>query len=224
MSKSASFWIGTALSAAMSIPISAQQPPVTDADLARARALLQQTQQQVPPPTAVPTSAPFVTPGPRVDLSIQDAVARATDKNIDISIARITPQLTDFTIAGLEANYRLNLTSAANNTRRTDLPRLTTQGISNPTTTMTESWSAGLAKNMWKGGGNYQLSWTNGRSDSPALTNIRNPQYTSGITGNLTQPLMRGFRIDATRAAIRTNRITQENDEITAVRAAYPAT
>jgi len=214
VSKSASFWIGTALSAVIAVPAGAQPPAIADKDLASARELIQQARQQVSPQNPAPTSAPFVTPGPRVDLSILDAVARATDKNIDISIARITPQLTDFTIAGLEANYRLNLTSAAGNTRRTDLPRLTTQGIQSPTTSMTESWSAGVAKNMWKGGGNYQVSWTNGRSDSPALTNIRNPQYTSGITGNLTQPLMRGFRIDANRAAIRTNRITQDNDEI----------
>lgn len=217
MSKSASFWIGATLSvviAVPAVPAGAQQPAIADKDLAHARELIQQAQQQVPPQNPAATSAPFVTPGPRVDLSIQDAVARATDKNIDISIARITPQLTDFTIVGLEANYRLNLTSAASNTRQTDLPRLTTQGISEPTTSMSENWSAGVAKNMWKGGGNYQLNWTNRRSDSPSLTAIRNPQYTSGITGNLSQPLMRGFGIDATRAALRTNRITQENDEI----------
>lgn len=157
---------------------------------------------------------PFRTPGALVDLTVQDAVQRAMEKNIDIGVARITPRLTDFTIAGLEANYRVNLTSATSNNRRTDLPRLTTQGISEPTTSMQQNWSAGIAQNLWWGGGNYTLNWTNRRSDSPASTNFRNPQLTSDLTGNITQPLMRGFKIDATRAALKTNRLTQQNDEI----------
>lgn len=176
--------------------------------------------QTTPPPVAAPPAgaqrpAPFVTTGPRVDLSIEEAVARARDKNIDIGVARITPRLTDFTIAGLEASYRLNLTSSGNNQRSTQLPRLTTQGISSPTTSMSEAWNAGIAQNLWRGGGNYQLNWTNSRLNSPATTNLRNPQFQSGLTANLTQPLMRGFRIDSTRAAIKTNRLSQQNDEIT---------
>ena len=63
-----------------------------------------------------------------MDLTVQDAVQRAMDKNIDIGVARITPRLTDFTIAGLQANYRVNLTAATSNNRQTNLPRLTTQG------------------------------------------------------------------------------------------------
>jgi len=50
------------------------------------------------------TSAPWRTPGPVVDLPIEEAVQRAMDKNIDIAVARITPRLTDFSIDGLEAN------------------------------------------------------------------------------------------------------------------------
>jgi len=160
------------------------------------------------------TSAPFQTPGTRVDLGIEEAVQRSMDKNIDIAVARITPRLTDFSIAGLEANYRVNLTSSLNNTNTTDLPRLTTQGISAPTTSIREAWSAGIAQNLWKGGGNYGVSWTNSRLAAQSAVNLRNPQFQSGITASLTQPLLRGFRIDATRAALRTNRLSQQNDEI----------
>jgi outer membrane protein len=167
---------------------------------------------QAPAPTQ---ATPFVTTGPRVDLSIEEAVARAREKNIDIGVARITPRLTDFTIAGLEANYRVNLTSNGSNfQRQTQLPRVTTQGITAPTTSTSQAWNAGIAQNLWKGGGNYTLNWQNSRLNSPASTNIRNPQLTSGLTFNITQPLMRGFKIDATRASLRTSRITQQNDEI----------
>jgi outer membrane protein len=166
------------------------------------------------PMTAAPQLPTFVTPGPRVDLSIEEAVARAREKNIDIAVARITPRLTDYSIAGLEANYRFNLTSQANNARVSTLPSQTTQGITTVTTSMTQNWSGGIAKNLYRGGGNYNVNWTNARRNSPSSTNFRNPQFTSGVTFNVTQPVLRGFKIDSTRAALRTNRISQQNDEI----------
>jgi len=91
----------------------------------------------------IPKTQPFVTPGARVDLSIEEAVARARDKNIDIAVARITPRLTDFSIAALDANYRVNLTSSANNARVSTLPSQTTSEgrspVAAPTTTGTSA-------------------------------------------------------------------------------------
>jgi outer membrane protein len=182
---------------------------------AAAPALAQSPAPTPPPPAAaLQKTPPFMTAGTRVDLSIEEAVARARDKNIDIAVARITPRLTDFSIAGLEANYRLNLTSSANNQRNTALPSQTTQGISTATTTTIQNWQAGFTQNLYRGGGNYSVGWTNSRTNSPSTTNLRNPQLRSNLTLQATQPLMRGFRIDATRAALRTNRISQQNDEI----------
>jgi outer membrane protein TolC len=91
---------------------------------------------------------------------------------------------------------------------------VTTQGISAPTTSVREAWSAGIAQNVWKGGGNYTLNWTNSRFNSPSSVNIRNPQFQSGLVANYTQPLWRGFKIDATRASLQTTRIAQKNDQI----------
>ena len=187
-----------------------------DTSIEHVRALVAQAQAQTATaPAPVQAVPPFRTPGPRVDVTIEDAVARGTDKNIDIAVARITPRLTDFTLAGLEASYRLNLTSATSNNRNTRLPSQITQGITSPTTSTTTSWSSGIAQNLWKGGGNYAVNWTNSRLNSPSTVNTRNPQLNSGLQANLVQPLWRGFKIDATRAALKTNRLSQQNDEIT---------
>ena len=219
MSKIASFWLGMALAASIAAPAAAQQAASAPPDAARVRELVQQALQQTQPQAQSPAGAPtqvFVTGGPRVNLAIEEAVKLGADKNIDIAVARITPQLTDFTIAGLEANYRLNLTSSTSNTKQHDGCRnLTTQGISEPTTSVRETWSAGLAQNLWRGGGSYNVNWTNGRLNNQSTVNLRNPQFTSGITGAITQPLWRGFKIDATRASILTSRLSQQNDEIT---------
>jgi outer membrane protein len=197
-------------------PALAQKQTDTGIDPAHVRELVQQAMQQVqqPLPQVAGERKPFTTPGPRVDLSIQEAVQRATDKNIDIAVARITPRLTDFSIAALDANYRVNLTSAINQNSNTRFPTQTTQGITLPSATTTSSWSTGIAQNLWWGGGNYAINWSNNRINSPAAIQIRNPTFNSGITASLTQPLMRGFRIDSTRAALQTNRISQQNDEI----------
>ena len=78
-------------------PVSAQSQSQKDAgpDPAHVRELIKQAQQQLQPvEQPAGQRKPFVTPGPRVDLSLQDAVQRAADKNIDIAVARITPRLT----------------------------------------------------------------------------------------------------------------------------------
>ncbi|HTM24692.1 MAG TPA: TolC family protein [Vicinamibacterales bacterium] len=203
-----------ALMAAMAaVPALAQDEGMLNPSRVRAR--LQQAQAQPLPQVAqAPKTAPFVTAGPRVDLSIEEAVARAREKNIDIGVARITPRLTDFTIAGLEANYRPNLTSAFSDASVTNFPTNITQGITAPTATGTYAWQGGLAQNLWWGGGNYTVGFTNSRTNSPSTTATRNPNFDSRLTATLVQPLLRGFQIDSTRASLQTNRISQQNDEI----------
>ncbi|HMF59764.1 MAG TPA: hypothetical protein VK595_05310, partial [Vicinamibacterales bacterium] len=153
MSKTASLWLVMGMAASIAAPAAAQNTPSAQPDAARVRELIQQALQQTQPQGQAPagaTTAVFTTAGPKVNLTIDEAVQRGADKNIDIAVARITPQLTDFTIAGLEANYRLNLTSATSNTRNTRLPTQITQGITAPTTSTTTNWSSGIAQNLYR--------------------------------------------------------------------------
>ena len=215
MSTTARTLAAAGLVLATAIPAAGQDTSNAHVKALIAQAMAQQGQPATPTQAgAAQPATPFRTPGTVVDLTVQDAVQRAMEKNIDIGVARITPRLTDFTIAGLEANYRFNLTSATSTNRNTQLPRQTTQGFSAPTTSTRQDWSAGIAQNLKWGGGNYSLNWTNNRLNSPSATNFRNPQLSSGLSGNVTQPLMRGFKIDATRASLQTSRITQQNEEI----------
>jgi len=213
VSKTASIWLVAALAAGTAARADAQVQQSINTDAAHVRELIQQAQQQIAaPPPAQPQ--PFQTAGARVDLGIEEAVQRGLEKNIDIGVARITPRLTDFTISGLEANYALNLTGTTNYVKNTQFPTQTIQGIVDPTTTNTQNWTTGLAKNMYRGGGNYTVGWTNRRFDNPSSVNIRNPQLNSTLTATMVQPLLRGFKTDATRTALQTNRLTQQNDEI----------
>jgi outer membrane protein TolC len=151
-----------------------------------------------------------------VDLSIEEAVARAREKNIDIAVARITPRLTDFSIAALDANYRYNLTSNGSSANVSTPATNATQGVAAGTNqvTKTTQWNGGLAKNLYRGGGNFSIGWQNNRREQSSANAFRNPTFNSSLTFNLTQPLLRGFRTDSTRTSLQTSRISQQNDEI----------
>ena len=209
---SAAAWLVIAVASA---PLQAQTPaPATPAPAPAQTAVPTPTSPAQPAAQTQPIA--FVTAGPRVDLSIEEAVARAREKNIDIGVARITPRLTDFTLAGLEANYRLNLTSSSNASKVSTPATNATQGVAVGTNqvTSTVAWNAGFAQNLYRGGGNYAITWNNNRRAQSSANAFRNPTFNSNFGLNATQPLLRGFKIDSTRAALRTSRISQQNDEI----------
>ncbi len=209
---SAAAWLVIAVASA---PLQAQTPaPATPAPAPAQTAVPTPTSPAQPAAQTQPIA--FITAGPRVDLSIEEAVARAREKNIDIGVARITPRLTDFTLAGLEANYRLNLTSSSNASKVSTPATNATQGVAVGTNqvTSTVAWNAGFAQNLYRGGGNYAITWNNNRRAQSSANAFRNPTFNSNFGLNATQPLLRGFKIDSTRAALRTSRISQQNDEI----------
>ena len=194
-------------------PPPAQQTPATPAQSPATPAPT--TPPQTPAAQAIPPTPPFRTPGPRVDLSLEDAVARARDKNIDIAVARITPRLSDFSITALEANYRPNITSTVLNRQQTSpVTNQTQASTSDNLQSGTVSWQGGFAQNMKWHGGSWSLGWTNSRGTTSNLFATRNPSYNSSLTASITQPLLRGWRIDSTRASLETTQISQQNDEI----------
>jgi outer membrane protein TolC len=71
-----------------------------------------------------------------------------------------------------------------------------------------------VAHNVWWGGGAYAINWTNSRSASDANNTTVNPNYSSGLQAQFTQPLLRNFKIDNNRAQVTTNRISQDISEL----------
>jgi outer membrane protein len=203
------------LIAALSAPAIAQERDKGAVSAAHVRDLIQQAQQQIQPVPPVEQRTPFATAGARVDLSLQDVTQRALERNIDIAVARITPRLSDFSIAALEANYRPNITSTVANRDISQPTNNQTQGSTTGSlNTKTQTWQGGFAQNMKWHGGSWSLGWQNTRVDSSNLFATRNPTFNSSLTAGYVQPLLRGFRIDSTRAALQTTKIGQESDEI----------
>jgi len=165
-----------------------------------------------------------------VPMTLEDAVRRAIDNNLEMAVERLNPQTFDFTLASLRANYNPNATS---NIGRRDNVRPPTN-LLNPGSpnVSTMTYNTGVTQNLRWGGGNYALTFNNNKVVSPTDQLARfDPQFNSSYLFSYTQPLLRGFRIDQTRQQMQTAVINRDNAELNlkarttntlaAVRAAY---
>jgi outer membrane protein TolC len=165
-----------------------------------------------------------------VPLTLEDAVRRAVDNNLEVAVERLNPQTFDFTLASLRANYNPSATSTLGRRDNVRPPTNLLNPGSPNVSTMT--YNAGIQQNVPWGGGNYILTFNNNKVVSPTDQLARfDPQFNSSYLFSYTQPLLRGFKIDQTRQQMQTAVINRDNAELNlkarttntlaAVRAAY---
>jgi outer membrane protein len=191
-----------ALVAALAVPAFGQEPAKDHVKELIAQAMQQAGQTA---PVAQPGSV-LTQSGPGTPLSADDAVRRALERNLDIQVQRLEPQLLDYQIASLWANYRPTLTSSLFTQGQTNLPADQLQGgvgaSANQIINDTAQWNAGMQQNLRWGGGNAAINFNNTRLETTQSTALRNPAYTSFFQAQYTQPLLRNFRIDQTRSTL----------------------
>ena len=214
MSKSATFITIVSLAASLAAPVAAQQQVKDAPNDARVKELIEQAQAvlQTPAGGQKPVAA-TVGQGPRVDLTEDEAVARALERNVTLAAQRLTPQTFDYQIAATRAFYRPTITSMLNTQAQTQLGRLTTDG-GDKTNIDNTNWNGGLTQNLWWGGGQLVTNWNNNRQESTQNTATFNPSYTSNFSAQYTQPLLANRRIDNTRTTLLTTAISQDIAEI----------
>src|SRR5215217_3087160 len=167
-------------------------------------------------------TAPAPAPGTRVELSLDDATARALDRNLDIAVERLNPQTFDFSIAALEANYRPTFNSNFGLRSQSQFPRSQTAGA-DMLVTETMTGNTGLTQNVRWGGGSFAVAFNNNRQEQSDAFATRNPALNTNFTAAYVQPLLRNFRIDGTRAQLKVTQLNQQISE-TALRATITRT
>jgi outer membrane protein TolC len=165
-----------------------------------------ETRQTVPTVPAPP-------PGLEVSLTLDEAAARALERNLDIAVERLNPQAFDFSIAALEASYRPTLTSTFGMRSQSQFPRSQTAGA-DMLVTDTVTGNSGLSQNMKWGGGSFSVAFNNNRLSQSDQFATRNPAINANLTAAYVQPLLRSFRIDGTRAQLQVTQLNQETSEI----------
>jgi outer membrane protein len=210
------YWAGvlatTAVMGAMTADRAAAQEPVSDAHvkalLAQVSAGAPSSQQPTPPATA--QSTPDIAPIP---LRLDEAVALALERNLDIAVERLNPRTFDLSISALKANYLPTVTSTVGQSYLVDLPRNQLSGgtrVENDTTT----FNAGASQLLPWYGSSASLSWTNRRLESTNSFNTFNPQFNSTFTFNFAQPLLRNFSTDTNRTQLKVTQLNRDISEL----------
>lgn len=149
-------------------------------------------------------------PGSAVrNMSLQDAYTIALENNLELKVARMNPQGVDYQLQGARAAFDSRLTGTYSYNNATTTSNFSVDGVST-VTTLNQNGNTALAKAMPWYGGNMSLNFRNGRSSSNQVTNRFNPSFTTSLDASYTQPILEGFKIDATRNTVRTLQITRQ--------------
>lgn len=144
---------------------------------------------------------------PPMPLSVEEAVKMALDNNVDLAAVRLDPQISDARVAAAAALFRPSLSSAVNRNNQLAPP----SSLLFPTATRNDvvTSNVGLNQRLPWFGTSYSLGWDTSHTETNNFLNSFNPLLRSGLSFNLSQPLLRDLTTDAARtnvAITRTNR------------------
>ena len=149
----------------------------------------------------------------RFDLTLDDAIQRALDRNLDIAVERINPQVFDLTLAQQEAFYRPTFGLNVGASSRSN-PSATQLDGGDITETDTSNFDVNLRQPVKWGGGAFSVGFDNNRQETTNAFSSFNPSYRSVFLSQYTQPLLRGFRIDNSRTQIQVTLINRDISDI----------
>jgi HAE1 family hydrophobic/amphiphilic exporter-1 len=140
-----------------------------------------------------------------IALSLNDAVKRALENNNDIEVARDDVRFAETQLRALEGIFDPVFAITPTYDKRI-APQQSSLGGGSVTSTTTYSWSPSVVKQFGRGGGNYFLQFQNSRTNTNNSFSLLNPFYSSNLSLQFTQPLLRDRSIDNNRRQIRIQR------------------
>jgi outer membrane protein TolC len=176
-----------------------------------------QPQSQVPPaqpgaPAAGPDAA-----RPTVRLTLDDAVKFALDRNLNIAVQRLNPEINDIGVARIRSVYYPVLTSTVNTSSQTTPSTSAISGSSTagvPIVTGLSTYNAGVAQSVPWGGGAFTLTINNNKQTTTSQNTLFNPTYNTNWSGSYTQPLLRNFGTDLTRQQLQVTKINRDISDV----------
>ena len=140
-----------------------------------------------------------------VQLSLNDAIKRALENNNDIEVARDDVRFAETQLRSLEGIFDPVFAITPTYDKRIS-PQQSSLGGGSVTSTTTYSWSPSVVKQFGRGGGNYFLQFQNSHTNTSNSFSLLNPFYSSNLSLQFTQPLLRDRAIDNNRRQIRIQR------------------
>jgi outer membrane protein TolC len=141
-------------------------------------------------------------------LSLNDAIKRALENNNDIEVARDDVRIAETQLRGLEGIFDpiFAITPTYDKRISPEQSSLSGSDQSGATSTTTYSLSPSVQKQFGRGGGSYFLSFANQHTNTSNSFSLINPFYSSNLSLQFTQPLLRDRSIDNNRRQIRIQR------------------
>ena len=162
----------------------------------------------------VGTALPPVDPGRTlVEITIEDAVARALEMNLDIQTVRLSPQIQRYSLQAAEAAFSTTLSSTYGYNSSTNLSTSQLDG-GLQTSTERQTFNGSLAKTMPWYGGRLSANFNNSRTETDNAFTTLNPNFRSTVSFNYTQPLLAGRKTDNQRTALETQAIQGQISDI----------
>jgi outer membrane protein TolC len=211
-------WTVALATFAMTAALGAQTPPATTAP----------QQQPTPPGSAmspqiqainsyiVGQAKPPVTAGvPVKELTLDDAVQMALEKNLDLQVAKMNPAIQDYNLVSARAAFKPTLNGTFGESHQST-PQTTTLDIVNGGSIVgqTQSYNISLSKRLAYYGGQLGVSFISSRATTNNENTTRNPLYSGSFRLNYTQPLLANLMIDNQRNAVRTNLIQRQITDV----------
>ncbi|HSL24246.1 MAG TPA: TolC family protein [Vicinamibacterales bacterium] len=142
--------------------------------------------------------------GPVRRFSVDEAVTMALEHNLNLRAERLNPQIQDLGIAQARAAFTPSFFTTIRTSSDESPPESFLSGSGNTITDERFSSNLGVRQQLPWGGGSYQVSWAGSRRETTGFTSF-NPQLGSNLDAQITQPLLRNFRIDSLRQQLLLN-------------------
>ena len=162
-----------------------------------------------------------VTAQPFVGIALETAVAMALAKNTDLAVSQSNRRIAGFQVSAAQGAYdvRFQVVPSYSHVVTAPTNSFFTGPGGGPYTTDTSGLNAGFAGKTATGG-SYQISGSGQRVTADSTLNGFNPYYPTALAITLTQPLLRGLRIDDTRRQIELARINEATSSAAALQSA----
>jgi outer membrane protein TolC len=166
-----------------------------------------------PSPAPAPATTPTPVEGGELRLTLDEAVQRALENNADLAVARYNPDLSQQSVYGAEGAFDPVFYSTVSK-QSSDAEGTSAFSGGDVVNTKQTVWNFGTSVPLQPTGGSFTVDFNNFKRDTNNAFTTLNPYYSSNLTVALDQPLLRNFRIDASRNQLR---IAKKNREISDV-------
>jgi outer membrane protein TolC len=147
------------------------------------------------------------------DLTLEQAIAIALEKNLDLKATKMDPQSVDYQLASARASFIPSMTAGYTFSNSTTSSNNTLEGVTY-LTNIGQGFNGGFSHQLPWYGSSYSVAFNNNRATTNNVTTRLNPSYTSDLRLGYSMPLLAGFKMDNTRNSLRTLAITKQISDI----------